>query len=193
VINVVMLKAHSRGGHCGESYSAAAANSADSSREIAPMILRRVVTGLGSDGQSLVISDGPVKEEPLPGGGVFFRIWSMDEPALYPGHLTSQENSTVVPPVGGLRAFVFTIAPDGGPQSGSGTEGMAGAGEMHQANTTDFVIVLSGEAVLETSDGSRALLRSGDTVVNNGTLHRWRNEGSEPAILAACIVGALVK
>jgi quercetin dioxygenase-like cupin family protein len=117
----------------------------------------------------------------------------MDEPARYPDHGDNQGNSTAVPPVGGLRVFVFTIEPEGSPQSGSGTEGMAGAGEMHRANTTDFVIVLSGEAILETSGGSHALLRRGDTVINNGTLHRWRNEGSQPAILAACIVGAHAK
>ena len=31
---------------------------------------------------------------------------------------------------------------------------------------------------------------SGDTVVQNGTRHRWRNRGTEPAVLAVFLMGA---
>jgi mannose-6-phosphate isomerase-like protein (cupin superfamily) len=32
-------------------------------------------------------------------------------------------------------------------------------------------------------------LRAGDTVVQNGTRHRWRNEGTEPCRIVVFMVG----
>jgi quercetin dioxygenase-like cupin family protein len=61
---------------------------------------------------------------------------------------------------------------------------------MHTTPTIDFEVVLSGEVILELDDGAEVTLRPGDTVVQNGTRHRWRNEGSDPAVLAVFICGA---
>jgi hypothetical protein len=33
------------------------------------------------------------------------------------------------------------------------------------------------------------VLRPGDTVVQNGTRHRWGNPGTEPAVLAVFLIG----
>jgi quercetin dioxygenase-like cupin family protein len=43
---------------------------------------------------------------------------------------------------------------------------------------------------LELDDGATVHLRPGDTVVQNGTRHAWRNEGTETARLAVFICGA---
>ena len=56
--------------------------------------------------------------------------------------------------------------------------------------TVDFEVVISGEVVLELDDGAERVLRPGDTVVQNGTRHRWHNRGSEPATLAVILIGA---
>jgi mannose-6-phosphate isomerase-like protein (cupin superfamily) len=61
---------------------------------------------------------------------------------------------------------------------------------MHTTDTIDFEVVLSGEVILELDDGVEKVLRPGDTVVQNGTRHRWRNRGIEPAVLAAFLIGA---
>jgi hypothetical protein len=42
----------------------------------------------------------------------------------------------------------------------------------------------------ELNDGVETVLRPGDTVVQNGTRHRWANRGTEPAVMAAFQVGA---
>jgi quercetin dioxygenase-like cupin family protein len=34
------------------------------------------------------------------------------------------------------------------------------------------------------------VLHPGDTVVQNGTRHRWGNRGTEPAVLAVFLIGA---
>jgi hypothetical protein len=44
--------------------------------------------------------------------------------------------------------------------------------------------------VLELDDGASVHLHPGDTVVQNGTRHRWSNPGDEPATLAVFICGA---
>jgi quercetin dioxygenase-like cupin family protein len=51
-------------------------------------------------------------------------------------------------------------------------------------------VVLSGEVWLELDDGQLTHLRTGDTVVQNGTRHAWRNLGAEPVTLAVVQVGA---
>ncbi len=38
--------------------------------------------------------------------------------------------------------------------------------------------------------GRRWTLHPGDTVVQNGTRHRWSNAGREPAVMAVFICGA---
>ena len=61
---------------------------------------------------------------------------------------------------------------------------------MHTTDTIDFEVVLEGTIVLELDDGAEVTLQPGDTVVQNGTRHRWRNPGDTPAHLALFICGA---
>jgi len=63
---------------------------------------------------------------------------------------------------------------------------------MHTTDTIDFEVVLSGEVILELDDGVEKLLRPGDTVVQNGTRHRWGNRGTEPAVMAVFTIGPTV-
>jgi hypothetical protein len=44
--------------------------------------------------------------------------------------------------------------------------------------------------VLELDDGSRTELNAGDVIVQNGTMHRWKNPWSEPCRLIGALVGA---
>lgn len=61
---------------------------------------------------------------------------------------------------------------------------------MHTTATIDFEVVLEGEVELELDDGAKVRLRAGDTVVQNGTRHRWSNPGSEMARLVVFMCGA---
>ncbi len=58
---------------------------------------------------------------------------------------------------------------------------------MHR---TDTIIVISGEVWLELDDGQEVHLKPGDTVVQNGMRHAWRNKSSEPCVLAVTLIGA---
>ena len=46
------------------------------------------------------------------------------------------------------------------------------------------------EVSLELDDGATVTLGPGDTVVQNGTRHRWSNPGDVPAVIAVFLVGA---
>ena len=61
---------------------------------------------------------------------------------------------------------------------------------MHTTDTVDYEFVISGEVVLELDDGAEVTLRPGDTVVQNGTRHAWRNRTDKPAVLVVVLVGA---
>jgi quercetin dioxygenase-like cupin family protein len=60
---------------------------------------------------------------------------------------------------------------------------------MHTTETVDIVTIISGElwAILETGE---TLLRPGDTLVQRGTKHAWRNKGDVPAVMAAIQISA---
>jgi len=64
-----------------------------------------------------------------------------------------------------------------------------GAPGMHTSDTIDYGVVVRGEMTLELDDGQRVHLRQGDTIVQNGTRHRWRNPLPEPCLMAFISVG----
>jgi uncharacterized cupin superfamily protein len=54
----------------------------------------------------------------------------------------------------------------------------------------DFLVVIEGEVWLELADGVEVHLRPGDSVVQNGTAHAWRNHGRQTARVAVVAIGA---
>lgn len=61
---------------------------------------------------------------------------------------------------------------------------------MHTTNTIDVEYVISGEVWLELDDGAEVRLGPGDTIVQNGTRHAWRNRGDVPCVMALLLIGA---
>ncbi len=111
------------------------------------------------------------------------------------------------PPPGGYRVGTFTVPPasaaaaqdvDMDAAMGEIEEklpGMIGHMEpdhpgMHTTETVDFEYVISGRIVLELDDGASVELGPGDTVVQNGTRHAWRNPFDEPCTLVVVLIGA---
>jgi mannose-6-phosphate isomerase-like protein (cupin superfamily) len=174
------------------------------------MNVRRVVTGHDASGKSVFVSDEsvtPATPQMMP-QAEFHQLWGADETPRFPGDGSMPEWRTYYPPIGGFRFGMFTVPP-----------GIAGAHEaslnveegladveaklpglvryldptdpgMHTTDTIDFEVVLEGTVVLELDDGAEVTLHPGDTVVQNGTRHRWKNIGDKPARLALFICGA---
>lgn len=177
------------------------------------MDVRRVVTGHDDDGKAVFASDervAPITLAMLP-GAEFHRLWGSDGRQRYPDGGLAPNAHAYLPPTSGFRLVLFTLPPEGAnaapidPESSLGDElveeveaklpGMLAHMEpdepgMHTTDTTDLSIVVSGRIVLELDDGAETALSVGDVVVQNGTRHRWRNPGSEPAVLCTVMVGA---
>jgi mannose-6-phosphate isomerase-like protein (cupin superfamily) len=62
---------------------------------------------------------------------------------------------------------------------------------MHKTNTVDYAVVYEGEIWLELDDGEILHLKRGDLVVQNGTRHPWRNNGSKPVTMLFFLNGAM--
>lgn len=177
-------------------------------RDPAVVTVRRVVTGQDASGRSVFVLDERV--EPLilamlP-GWEFHALWGADAPAL-PADGREPRWREYFPPPGGVRFSFSTIPPASTPPPEGLDEvaaleeveralpGMLAAMEpaepgMHTTDTIDFEVILSGEVVLELDDGAERRLGPGDVVVQNGTRHRWRNPGGEPAVMAVFMLGA---
>ena len=171
--------------------------------------VRRVVTGHSPEGKAVFVSDEKVAVAPMGpnSAGGFHQIWGGDDAPTFPDDGCPRPQATFFPPVGGYRFVVVTMPPSGPARPPEGDPevdaaererrfpGLAAHMErdnpgMHTTDTVDFEYVLSGEISLELDDGAEVVLHAGDTVVQNGTRHRWHNRSSEPAVYVAFLVGA---
>ena len=174
------------------------------------MDVRRVVTGHDAAGKAVFVSDStvaPVTLALLP-GSEFHQIWGADSPPHFPDDGSMPPHVTYFPPLGGFRFGFLTVPPDGGAGAPADLDMEAALAEfaeklpgladhmepadpgMHTTATIDYEVVISGQPTLELDDGAKVTLGVGDTVVQNGTRHRWSNAGAEPAVMAVVLVGA---
>jgi len=172
--------------------------------------VRRVVTGHDAEGKAVFASDSAVEPftSPLAPGLAFHQLWNSDTAPKFPDDGSRPATSSYFPPVGGFRFNFFTLPPDDGPGPEPDVDvgaaltaldealpGLFAHNEtedpgMHTTATIDFEVVLSGEVTLELDDGAVVHLQPGDTVVQNGTRHKWGNPGTVPATIAVFLVGA---
>ena len=173
------------------------------------MRVRRVVTGHDRNGKAVFASDqevDPLSLALIP-GTEFHRLWGADRAPTFPDDGGPTAHPNYFPPVGGYRFAMFSVPPGTVPAPAD-LDIEAGLAEMeeklpgllaymepdnpgmHTTDTIDFEVVLSGEVILELDDGVQKVLRQGDTVVQNGTRHRWGNQGTEPAVVAVFLIGA---
>jgi len=164
------------------------------------MQMRRIVTGHTPEGKSTFMSDTILEGEAR-------RIWGADEAPCFPSDGSEPQPSHFFPPIGGFR-FVYVTLPSASKFDSSNEtnetvfnaeeDGFLGIRDhmepdnpgMHTSDTIDFVYVISGEVWLELDDSEEVLIKAGDTVIENGTRHRWNNRSSEPCVILGCMIGA---
>lgn len=176
------------------------------------MKIRRVVTGLDASGRAAVVSDGPAPRNhdltAVPGMGTAM-IWATTpgEPIRLDGADPTQGVRRQLPEPGGTCFLIIRFAPDSVFTDVSFDASAATAERqiafpgipelmepdnpgMHTTDSVDYVLVLDGELWLELDDGELTRLGPGDTVVQNGTRHAWRNRSAKLATVAVVQVGA---
>ena len=162
--------------------------------------IRRVVTGIDQENGDGFSSDSPApfsKESEILGGWAV-DIWEMT--TLPPGVMDDGEpnRGTVFPPAGGLVFRMVKLPPESALRANpeEATAYMGGPIDldsddygMHRSDTVDLIIIMSGEVWAGMGNGDETLLKPGDTLIQRGTVHTWRNRGSEPCVMAAVLVG----
>ena len=169
--------------------------------------MRRVVTGDGAGGRSLVVLDGgPSAASGQPDLGGLFEIW--EDAATGPldprDHADRGTHRAVLGPRPGnfqVRWFVVAPLPDGVPKpqldamARSVFAGFDGAHHivdqsrhpaMHETHTIDVICLLQGDATLILED-DEVRLTPGQVVIQRGTNHAWVAHGG-PALLLAVLI-----
>src|ERR1700756_3698437 len=114
---------------------------------------RRAVASLDAEQRSCVHIDGPSPTV----------IWSTGGLPADNSGLADAGNAKFEFPVIGTRFSFHDFPP--------GTEPF-----MHATDTIDYVVIVAGEIEFVTETGA-IRLRTGDTLVNRGIVHGWRNDG----------------
>jgi mannose-6-phosphate isomerase-like protein (cupin superfamily) len=140
-------------------------------------------------------------------GYEFHSLWGADAMPSLPADGTEPSHRMYFPPAGGFRFGFFTLPPAGtdlpadldvAAAIAEMQDKLPGMGDhmepdepgMHTTDSVDYIVVLDGRIWLELDDDRTVELGRGDTVVQNGTRHAWRNLGPEPATLAVVMLGA---
>ncbi len=174
--------------------------------------MRRVITGEGADGRSLVVIDAPASGAlGAPGLGGLYEIWheALGEPLDTKDRRDRGEPAPLLSPDKAhvkVRWFVIEPAPEGIPReaiNAAARERFAefGAAEhlrdqarhpaMHQTDTLDVICLISGEASLVLDDGETRL-KPGQIVIQRGVSHAWTAHGG-PALFLAVLIDRELK
>jgi Cupin domain len=165
--------------------------------------IRRVVTGHDGAGRAIVLSDGGLPHVTRPAqqpGLAFHEIWNTQgspTPVTATEPEPTDRHRDTAPPERGTIIRIVDIPPEGpdGPAFDKETARAlfekVGLGEnadhtikgrhplMHRTQSIDYGVVLDGEIVLLLDD-VEVPLKTGDVVVQRGTIHAWANRSDHP-------------
>jgi quercetin dioxygenase-like cupin family protein len=139
--------------------------------------VRRIVTGHAPDGKAIFVSDNTLPVEPIPSGDAAFSlVWTTATvPADNNDETDGQTRDAGLTLNQGSVIRIVDMLP-------------GGTSPMHRTNSIDYGIVLSGEVELELDDGAVTTARSGDIIVQRGTMHLWRNPSATETCRIAFIL-----
>jgi mannose-6-phosphate isomerase-like protein (cupin superfamily) len=166
--------------------------------------VRRVVSGWDASGVPEIAEDSvlPIGLD-RPGVITATELWRFDR---LPASLQMEIPRTPVPlpPInhGGFAARIVTIPPNVQLDSeeyaayemallesyGPERTGGPNIPGIHRSGTVDILTVIDGEVVIILAEGVEVTLRVGETFVQRGTPHSWRNRTDSAANVLAVIV-----
>ena len=140
--------------------------------------VRRVVTGHDDAGKGIVAIDEVVGNLAGSRPGTSSKvIWTTDRA---PADNNSAEDMSLRPVEAavsnGTTLRVIEYLPGVAPRN-------------HRTRTVDYAIVISGEINMRMDD-TVMQLKSGDVLVQRGTIHNWENRGTEPCVIAFVLIDA---
>lgn len=138
------------------------------------MKVRRVVTTNDSEGKSCVKWDTEIESDSKRPGFSSFEIWSTRQ---LPAEMTEDDPT--------LQQIGTAIA--GGSVFRLGLYEPGVAERWHRSDTVDYVVVLSGEMWMQL-DKEEVHLKTGDVVIQRGTIHNWANRGDKPCLMLYVLI-----
>lgn len=169
--------------------------------------VRRVITGLNSEGRSTIVSDQfspAIKSVPDRPNYYSTNIWRTGAaPVEVSERDAIEDHSGVAPPPNGtiLRVIDFPPEPkdpvERARQLKASFGGIFGDADrsqghdihpgMHETDTVDYAIVLEGE-IVAIMEESETILKTGDILVQRGTNHAWSNQSGKSCKVAFVLI-----
>lgn len=168
---------------------------------------RRIVTGHDASGQSIILFDDRgtnVTHIPSWDGLYVTELWVTSEMpvdnaggedrALRPMKHDPDPSGTIfrlveIPPESKTTFNASGIFQELGSSNKPSAADASRHPTMHKTNSIDYLVVISGEMIMEMESGS-TLLKPGDCIVQRGTNHAWVNKSDKPCLIAAILVDA---
>ena len=141
--------------------------------------IRRIVTSHTEEGKAVVGTDGVMSNvRQLRSGNFETLLWVTEEtPADIDGDDPTAEPRDIEPPETGSIFRIIELLP--------GKEAY-----MHQTDTIDYLICMSGKCDMVLDEGEKVDFKAGDVMVQRGTWHGWHNPYDEPCQIAAVLIGS---
>jgi len=150
--------------------------------------IKRAIFGVGDRGVNVTLHEGPLRpigidDEALAarskeaGEGVYLAWASKSVEPSTDDYAAKVADFNLQLAPGETRFVRIEIAP--------GAES-----SMHRTpQINDYLIALSGELTMRLEDGSSCRIEAGDMFVQLAGWHSWKNEGSEPFVMAGVVIG----
>lgn len=172
--------------------------------------MRVIIAGETGDGQTIKVSErdvGDLGHVTTSFGAAFADVYCSDSVVRLPSAAASARCPNLFPAAGGFRFWIFTIPAHCAPlEPGEATDAELAAiraldperaarlaaipGGFASADTVEWIVVLSGEVEYLLPDGQCFSLKQGDSIVQIGAMHRWRNVRDQVCVMAASAIGA---
>lgn len=165
-----------------------------------PDAVRRVVTGHDAEGKAIVIHDGGSPTiVSQPNGFQSMLLWATENtPADNTGDAdTAAEKRGIPPPENGSVFRIVDFPPDAATTEEDESDRLASSGAttgkghpgMHKTDSIDYAIIMEGEIDMLLDD-SEVHMKTGDVVVQRGTMHAWANRGDSVCRIAFILIDA---
>lgn len=171
-----------------------------------PQLARVVVTGVNAEGRSTISSDGPTGTwVRRPNGALVMDLWRIDAlPVPVDAESALPDEVVLRPGDSGVAVRITVVPPDTSVDEAAAADYAASLGEiygdqapdaeeipgMHATETVDVMTVLDGEIWSLLEDGE-TVLRKGESMVQRGTRHAWRNRTDKPVTVITTMVSAI--
>lgn len=152
-----------------------------------------VVAGTDADGNPCFVDSGVPARFSDPGAVEAAFVWgTQDVPNLSEG-IGAPPADMSFPAPGGSKFGLMCFPPNSAGKlsvSADLADVDPGNAGMHQSDTIDYEVILSGKVDIVLPGGQRRTLFPGSCLVMGGVMHAWENIYDEPCIYAAIVIGA---